>query len=557
MSAGRGFTALCAVFVCAQSLTLAAVEPFTPYTMPPGQDPSVREAIDRAYYLSTTAVEQMRIAETQNTEGTQVVGEEPLDAGRLGRVPLWGRFEMAVVHRRDYADPFADVTCEVTFTRPDSTTFSFWGFYDEDNTWRIRALADQAGTWRYQVKFSDETGQFDGMFTCVASDLPGLIGVYKNNPIWFAQGDTPVLVRSLHVSDAFLSEEDAFEIEPCPSLYRAAFLDWVQTEGYNMLSVGDLTAGDDSLALWDADANGPDLAAYRRLETILSDLARRGISVALTCDAFAPASGVPMETSLQERHMRYTLARLDAYPNIVWIVGPIDTLGRTLRDMDPFGHLRCVANAAGDVPFEADWVTSSVLDVPSTVNLRRLSRVLRRSRDPNKPLCVQQSLRLGSRRRRSDSMDEERKSAYVMLMSGVTVDIADLGDGASSGFNATLDLEQKVQMRHDVVEKVWDFLEQVPYWWRMDPHPDLVDNGCCLAQPDRAYLVYLSEPGAVTVDLDEGMYRVAWINARDTSDVREAGIIEGSRRLTSPQEDDDWLLSLRRVEIVAGGIQPY
>lgn len=557
MLAGRGVTALFAVFVCAQSLALAAVEPSTPYATPSGQGAAVREAIDTAYYLSTTAVEQMQMASKLNADGAYVLGEGVPDADRLGRVPLWGRFEITIVHPRVYADPFADVTLEVTFTRPDGTTFAYWGFYDEDKTWRIRALADQAGTWRYQATFSDGSGQLEGTFTCVKSDLPGLIDTYEDNPIWFAQGgDKPVLVRSLHVGERFLSDADTFSATPRPLTWRAEFLDWAEAQGYNMLSVGDLASGSDPVVLWDTDAGHPDPEAYQRLEAILSDLAARGISIFLACDAFAPASGVAMEPASQELHMRYTLARLDAYPNIIWVAGPIDTIGRELSAADPFGHLICVANPAGGMPFEADWVTCSVLEVPQTVNLRRLGRVLRRSGNPNKPLYVQQTLWLGDRREGEYSVDEARKSAYVMMMSGATVDIADLGGSPSSGFSVTLNLEQKVQARHDAIEKVWDFFADAPYA-RMDPHPDLVDNGYCLATPDQTYLVYLAEPGVVTVDLGEGMYRVAWINARDTTEVREAGIIEGAERLVSPQEADDWLLSLRRVEIVAGEIRLY
>jgi hypothetical protein len=91
----------------------------------------------------------------------------------------------------------------------------------------------------------------------------------------------------------------------------------------------------------------------------------------------------------------------------------------------------------------------------------------------------------------------------------------------------------------------------------MQPRQDLVDNGYCLAEPGRMYLVYLEQRGTVTVDVAEGSYRVKWINARDTTDVRETGMLEGRRDLTSPQEEDDWLLSLTRVEIVAGEVRAY
>jgi hypothetical protein len=78
----------------------------------------------------------------------------------------------------------------------------------------------------------------------------------------------------------------------------------------------------------------------------------------------------------------------------------------------------------------------------------------------------------------------------------------------------------------------------------MRPHPDLVENGYCLALPGQKYLVYLEEGGEVTPQITGGPYRVTWINARKTADRREGGILTESTRLQSPTQGDDWLLLL-------------
>ncbi len=573
MPAGRVISAFLLIFLCAQGSGLAALEPLAPYPTPPGQDPGTQGAADTAYYLSTAAVEQEMMAQRRRGDGGLGLGEpEPCPTG-AGHVPQWGRFEVAIVHPRSYENPFEDVTLNVTYTRPDSSTMAYWGFYDGDDTWRLRALADQAGTWRYQARFSDGTRQIDGTFTCIESDLPGLISAYEDNPIWFARkGDEPVLVRSLLVSDRFLVDEEAVaEDEPRPPLRRAAFLDWAQSQGYNMLSMAAPIAARRSQAsgvprLWDAERQQPNLAEYRRLESILDDLAKRGIALCPACGLFGRDFGFPLDAEQQERCVRYTLARLGSYPNIVWVVDGTDPdrnlaeteqLARKIKAMDPFGHLLCVSNLAGNDAFkDADWTSCGVLLGPRTANLRRLSRVLARNHSPSKPLYVQQTLWLGSRRLGDYSADEVRKNAYVLMMSGATANAADLGGNLSSGLSGTLDVSQKVQARHDTIKAVWDFFDGVPFG-PMRPRQDLVDNGYCLAEPGRAYLVYLDEPGAVSVAVAGGMYRVKWINARDTSDVQEAGIIEGQRRLMSPQSEDDWLLSLTRVDIVAGEIRPH
>ncbi len=586
MLAGKKTTAIVAVLLCAPILALAALEPPAPYPTPPGQDQATQRAADTAYYLSTTVVEQEMIVHRKSAEGGLGLTGTELGADEAGHVPQWGRFEIAIVHPRSYANPFEDVTLEVTFTRPDSSRIAFWGFYDGADTWRIRALADQVGTWRYQAMFSDGTGQLEGSFTCLASDLPGLISAYEDNPIWFGfKQDEAVLVRSLQVGERFLAEQ----ADPLSEARRrAAFLDWAQSQGYNMLSIagclpnrnvaplslGVIPAegGWATSALWDNETQRPDPGAYRRLEVVLDDLASRRMLVYPASGFFDQASDFPRAPAQQDLFLRYTLARLGAYWNMIWMVGgpepqrgrdpylsreEIDRLGRRIKELDPFGHLLCVSNAAGNDAFkDSDWTSCGVLQGPRTTNRRRLSRVLLSNRSPSKPLYAQQTLWPGSRRHADYSADDLRKNAYVLMMSGVTINLADMAGTPSSGLSGTLDVSRRVQSRHDMVKRVWDFFEGIPFW-RMKPRQDLVDNGYCLAEPGRNYLVYLEQRGTVTVDVTDGMYRVEWINARDTSDVREAGIIDSRRDLTSPHEDDDWLLSLTRIEIVTGKVRPY
>jgi hypothetical protein len=82
----------------------------------------------------------------------------------------------------------------------------------------------------------------------------------------------------------------------------------------------------------------------------------------------------------------------------------------------------------------------------------------------------------------------------------------------------------------------------------MKPRQDLVDNGFCLAEPGRQYLVYLDSPGTVNVRVSGGTYRVRWINARNTSDMHDGGTTTTGQRLVSPQDADDSLLYLTRQE---------
>lgn len=557
MSASAKITILLCVAIIPQALTTAGLQPQRVSPPPP---PGMGE-MEQAYHQSTVNVQMALAAKRQ-----------PYAAGN---VPQWGRFEVAVTNVRSYDNPYMDVTLDVTFTKPDGTLVEFWGFYDGDNCWRIRFLPDQVGMWQYVARFSDGADQINGSFNCVESDFPGMIAAYEPNPIWFGlTGGKPLLIRSFHVGDRFLADGDnPLTGQKWSPSRRKAFLDWAQGQGYNTLSIAGCFLkrnvkgrglGWSTPNLWDSANCSPNFREYRRLEGVLDDLAARGMFVYPFAGLFGRESDFPCCPAKQTLFIKYTMARLGTYWNLLWMVGgpeplmrsdpylsrdQINRMGRTIAKADCFGHLISVHNPTGpDVFVDADWASYSILQGPKTRNRQRLSDKLLEYRSDAKPLYAQETLWPGNIYHPHYLLDDVRKNAFVMMLSGASINFADMDGNSSSGFSGSMDPADRVQSRHDVIKKVWDFFEGVPFW-KMSPHQDLVDAGYCLAQPGRCYLVYLEHPGDVNIAIESGDYRVQWINAQDTDDVHPGGVIEGKRTtLTSPQEADDWLLSLTRVE---------
>lgn len=66
-----------------------------------------------------------------------------------------------------YLLPFADVTLDATFTGPAGQTFTIPGFYDGDQTWRVRFSPNAAGHWSYRTQSRptnhdlNKTGEFE------------------------------------------------------------------------------------------------------------------------------------------------------------------------------------------------------------------------------------------------------------------------------------------------------------------------------------------------------------------------------------------------------------
>jgi len=476
-------------------------------------------------------------------------------AAATPEVRLWDRFEAALPNEKQYTDPYKNVTLDVTYTTPFGEKVKFWGFYDGGKNWKWRFMPHVPGTWQYEATFSDGTPGASGRFRVVSSDLPGMLRVNRANPLWFSGDIRPVLIRGFHVGDRFFAAN-------WPEEKRGAFLDWAQKQGYNLLSVASHYLNRDTQGRgkgWETPRLWPpDAAEYRRMERTVDDLAKRRIYVYPFAGFFGQQSNYPRDPADQQRYIRYTLARLGPYGNVLLnVAGPepnkgktwmpnaeVVRLGRLIGGLDIFGHPLSVHNRTGDDPYrDSDWTTYGTLQGPKTLDRNRLSRGLLESHHPSKPLLAQETLWSGNKFHPRYSDDDLRKNACVINMAAASLVFGDMDGDSSAGFSGTMELADRKQSRHDIIKAVWDFFETVPYY-QMKPRQDLVSGGYCLADAGRQYLVYLETGGAVDVAVENGPFLLTWINARNTSDRRAGGTTQDGKGLRAPQDGDDWLLHI-------------
>ncbi len=482
-------------------------------------------------------------------------------------VARWGRFEAAITNETAYADPYRDVTLNVTYTKPDASTVNFWGFHDGSNTWRMRFMPDQLGWWNYTASFSDGSLSTTGQFLCVVSDIPGLIGADETNPQWFGfKGGGQRLVRSFHVGDRFFAAN-------WPATNRTAFLDWAQGQGYNMLAIGSFYLnrnangrgqGWNTPDLWDGGTHSLKANEYQKMEAILDDLANRKMVVFPFAGFFGKSSDFPTNHIDQELYLRYTLARVGPYWNMVFnVAGPeplyatdvalfqnamgmtnLTRLGNLVKSLDVFGHLVSDHNVTGENAFKDElWEDFTTLQGPKTLNRQALSAGLLEAHT-NQPLYAIEALWPGNTLGHpAYSNTDIRKNGFVIMMSAAALNFGDMNGTSSSGFSGSLDLAEKIQSRHDIIKQVWDFFETQTFQ-RMRPRQDLVNNGFCLAEPGHQYLVYLQSHGSVSISFSNGPYAVTWINAQNPQDRRVTNNTLNGLNLAPPPDGDDWLVHL-------------
>lgn len=491
-------------------------------------------------------------------------------------IELWGRFEAVVVNLKPYADPYRDVSLEVTYTRPDGRTLAYWGFHDGGTTWRIRCLPDVAGTWRYAARFSDGSPGVSGRFDCVVGALPGPIVKAEANPIWFGtRGGRAVTLRALHVGDRFFARNWDNPFDETDGERRRAFLDWVQAHGYNTLSNAshylnrrETGRGDgwETPRLWPLDA-----AAFRHMERILDELAARGIVVFPFAGFFGRGAEFPRDPAEQECYLRYTLARLGAYRHLLLnVAGPepllrgrpflsredLVRLGGSIRAYAVFGHLLTVHNPTGDDEFKDElWHDFGTLQGPKTLDRRRLAAGLLRNHHPTKPLLAQETLWSGNtfhiRSNQRDYSDADlRKHALVIHFSGANLVFADNDGDSSSGFTGTLDPALARTARHRAIRQAWDTFESLPFE-STKPQPRLLSDNSggaafCLGDEGKVYLVYFDAAGQARLALPDGPYRATWIDAQSPADRRDGGELSGHTLVETPSGGDDWVLQLNR-----------
>lgn len=487
------------------------------------------------------------------------------------QVAKYHRVEFSMRNDKNYANPIRDVTLQVLIYKPDGGVLNHFGFYDGGSIWKIRFSPDQPGEWKYEAMFSDQPQKtLSGAFNCIATNLSGRVEKNYYNPFWLGKAEeAKTLFRSFHAGDRFFANNWDDPNNADDGNLRTEFLDWLQSNKYNMLSVGSLFTNrndKDRGKDWETPKLWPiDPAEYQKMEIILDDLEKRDIVVFPFAGFFGLNGEWPTAWDDQQLYIRYILARIGHYPNIIFnIAGPepfwaeygyknsmrsadIKRLGILIDSLDVQQHTITVHNEKratqyGDPFIDEPWCDLSTLQGPTTINRETLYSGLIMNHRKNKPAYAQETMWAGNVWHPKYSFDQIRKNTYTILFSGSILNFADNNGNSSTGFSGTMDLAQVNQSKHDVVRKVSDWFESIPFN-QMTVRQDVVRAGFCLANEGVEYYVYLDTIGKIDFFLDYPYnFRSEWINAKDPEDKRLGPVVSKNTIFESPTDGDDWIL---------------
>jgi hypothetical protein len=282
-------------------------------------------------------------------------------------IEQWNRFEVSLPHNAK-GNPFKEVQLQATFTGPD-TTYTVTGFYDGNNTFKIRFMPQHTGAWHYITK--SNVAAFNnrkGSFKCIPAmgNNHGLVRVSETYYFKYADGKqyypfgttayawTHMSQQTQEITLNSLKQSGFNKVRMCvfPKSYD---LVKEEPELYPFV-IKNATNGEKKE--WDFDRFNP--AFFQHLEKRIDDLNQLGIEADLII--FHPYDKGrwgfdAMSNEVNIRYVQYLTARLSSFRNVWWslanewdyitskTVADWNNIATTIVKADPYRHLCSIHGA--------------------------------------------------------------------------------------------------------------------------------------------------------------------------------------------------------------------
>lgn len=284
----------------------------------------------------------------------------------------WGTLEITLEGPKN-GNPFLDTSLEAEF-RYKNRSVHAEGFYDGDGIYKIRFMPDVEGNWTFVTRSnrSDLNG-ITGSFVCTPPTDGNHGPVRVRNTYHFTYEDGTPHYSFGTTCYVWNHQGDELEEQTLRTLKAAPFnklrmcvfpkdYDYNKNEPVYHAFEGSLERG------WDFTRFNP--AFFRHLEKRIADLRDMGIEADLILfhpyDRWGYAA---MDAAVNDRYLRYIVARLAAYRNLWWSfaneydlmpsksMGEWDGYFKLVQECDPYQHLRSIHNCGPFYDHGKPWVT--------------------------------------------------------------------------------------------------------------------------------------------------------------------------------------------------------
>ena len=497
-------------------------------------------------------------------------------------VVQWEVFEKELTTDKNYtnAQKYCKVILNATFTGPENSSYTVPGFWDGENTWRIRFTPTLPGDWSYTINSSDnqiDAPENDGGFTTVEpSDRD--ISVNPNYRGFLKVSDNSRYLTYADGTPFFWMGGTLWDGNGKIAVFDPDYKTYVDNrkgKKYSVLQVliklgGDMQSQKPKHAYppdWDSNEGGTifnnEYDEINPLNFQWTDKRFKYIADAGMVPVIVFNEGYTinlMSTAELKNFFRYCVARYQAY-NVLWIicaeygyaddVNKVRGLANFVHGLDEMGHLTTI-HVGPPWPYSSskefhgeEWIDFHMQQAMSYSgnNPADIYQYVQDDYQLTNPLPVimDETEYEGDKIRDPiPTNDHIRQAAWKAHMAGgfYTYGAGQLSWRYHLAGLDNVDLPGSFDM-----QRLVEFFSPME-WWKLAPRDELVSSGHCLYSEEsewKQYVIYLVSGGSTTISDFSPTSLAQWYNPRDGSYQTAS---EGPE-FTAPDEKD-WVLYLKR-----------
>ncbi|MBC7783461.1 MAG: DUF4038 domain-containing protein [Burkholderiales bacterium] len=479
-------------------------------------------------------------------------------------VPLWHPHDLPFTTAAAPQEPFkAAFSADVT--GPGGAKFSLPGFYDGDNTWKIRVSPTAEGEWTVVTHSSvSDLDRKRSTFTCSGKPLPGIHGplkvdpqlphqfVYEDGTRYFSSGYECDWLWALDVNDPELKTINPFLDKLVGFGFNSIILNtYAHDTSWKKGKTEAEDYGPPPIYPWEGSNEQPDfsrfnLAFWKHYDRVMDSMYRRGMWAHVFLRVYNKQVKWPANGSAEdEQYYRWMVARYAAYPNITWDVAKEAQYEKDLgykvgrleyfRKTDPYRRLLTVHDDRamydkGSYDGLADYRSDQQhKDFRNSVIAHRKQRAwpvinteFGYEHGPKGPTDKTYN--------HVQSPEEVARRGWQVYMGG--------GFGAYYYTYTAWDVlrTQETPPGYAYFKNLRTFFEGTSYW-RMEPVEGVASAGVCLAETGKEYIVFLdaAAPTKLTLPGVTKAIKGEWYNPF-TGQRQDAGKVSDASEVTPPAE---------------------
>lgn len=432
------------------------------------------------------------------------------------KIEQWGIQEITLRSSREYNNPFADVSLQCRFRCGDQEIVAL-GFYDGDQTWKVRLMPPSRGTWTFTTVSNDpDLNGRSGSFAVLPPSVQNHGPVMVRDTYHFSYADgTPYFPLGTTLYN-WLNRDPQLELRTLSTLSRnpfnkVRFLIFPKWMEFNRVEPSRFpyvkTSGDNF------DLERFDPIFFQHYEQRILELQALGIEADIIL--FHPYDKwgfSKMDQIHDEAYLRYVVARFAAFRNIWWtFANEFDVfpqpknwreLGELVAKIDPSHHLRGIHNCCLLFYDNSEsWITHVILqDITAqrrAAESRNDSSIALDARKIGKPVVVDEYGYEGNNGRAWGNLGprEAVEAHWSLTMGGAYGSHGEtyVNPGHLLWWSVGGDLVGDAPARLGFLKRI---MSETPYT-EMEPSNDVITNGgpliTCLAKKGSYYLFHFAQ----------------------------------------------------------------